>query len=109
MKAPRTTHSAAQSHGHVDSWGQTTDGCECVREIGRTTWSVCAKPAVAVAVYPFGHGSPRNICQAHLRGALRKGTWYADDMVEIRDLDGNQTHRLIRGAGRRGRMSAVPS
>ena len=93
---------------HENSWGRTTTGCEVVQDLGRTTWALCEKPAVAVGVYGRdGEHGVRRICKAHLSGALRKTTFYADDVTELRTLDGETTHRLERRQGRKGSLRAV--
>jgi|SRR4051794_28271642 hypothetical protein len=92
--------------GHRDSWGRTTDGCEAMQDLGRVTWTLCGKTPVAVGIY--GDGSARRLCNLHVAGALRKRTFYSNDIVELRTLDGETvTHTLERTSGRRGYMRPV--
>ena len=90
---------------HKDAWGNTTKGCEAsLDHSNHGSWSLCKKPRAAIGVYRDGE---RYLCAAHVRGALRKRTFYADEIQELRTLDGVMTHRLVRERGRKGRMVAV--
>lgn len=90
---------------HRDSWGNATTGCEAMHDLGRVTWRLCGKPAAGIAIY--GDGSERRVCKGHVSGALRKRTFYADEVCELRTLEGETTHRLERTAGRKGFLRAV--
>lgn len=90
---------------HMDAWGRTTDGCEAIHDLGRTTYTLCSKPKVAIGVY--GDGVERYLCKAHVAGALRKRTFYSNEIVELRTLDGTTTHKLERTSGRKGYMRAA--
>lgn len=90
---------------HKSSWLKTTDGCEAIQDLGRTTWTLCGKPKVAIGVY--GDGDKRYLCKTHVSGALRKRTFYADEIVELQTLDGVTTHTLLRTSGRKGWLSPV--
>jgi hypothetical protein len=93
--------------GHKDSWGNTTEGCEVMRELGRVTWTLCGKAPVALGVY--GDGQVRRMCESHRKGALRKRVFYSNEVVELQTLGGETTHTLRReSVGRRGALVAVP-
>lgn len=88
---------------HRDAWGNTTEGCEVhVGHRGHGTWTLCGKPPVGVAAY--GNGNEGRVCVGHRSGALRKTTFYADEVCELRTLDGVKTHELVRTAGRKGSL-----
>lgn len=94
---------------HMDSWGKTTEGCEVsIDHPNHGSWHLCGKPPVAIGLYgENGSRGVRRICAHHRAGALRKTTFWADDITEIQTPEGGTTHMLERRRGRKG--SLVPT
>lgn len=102
-----TSATTELGHGHTDAWGKDADGgCEFAQDLGRTTWTLCRRPTVAIGTQ--ADGTKRCLCARHVGSAKRQARLYHDSFEFVVGLTGKVIAQWVPpSGGNRGYMDVI--